>query len=175
MLLDRILEEFEQRVIIPLLAVLLAFITIGVFIQVVLRYVFSTSFLWGEELSLFAFIWCVFLGARCRRPAAHAFRLRLSRPTCSPAAAADAQRLVINLSILLVAAAVADRGLELLAAQHPAHVAGAGHHAVHPDARHPDQRRPHDAVVVLSDRSRDCPPALRRPERLMHPLAAAVR
>ena len=33
------------------------------FVQVVLRYVFAQSFLWGEELSLFAFIWCVYLGA----------------------------------------------------------------------------------------------------------------
>jgi TRAP-type transport system small permease protein len=61
--LDRILEWIEQWVILPLLAVLLAFITIGVFIVVVMRYGFSTSFLWGEELSIFAFIWCVFLGA----------------------------------------------------------------------------------------------------------------
>lgn len=62
-MLDRILEWIEQWVILPLLAVLLAFITIGVFIVVVMRYGFSTSFLWGEELSIFAFIWCVFLGA----------------------------------------------------------------------------------------------------------------
>lgn len=46
----------------PVLAALLAFITIGVFIQVLLRYLFAMSFLWGEELSLFAFIWCIFLG-----------------------------------------------------------------------------------------------------------------
>ena len=46
----------------PLLAFLLAFTTIGVFIQVVMRYFFAASFLWGEELSLFAFIWCCFLG-----------------------------------------------------------------------------------------------------------------
>jgi TRAP-type transport system small permease protein len=51
-----------ERVLEPALAGLLAFITIGVFIQVVLRYVFAMSFLWGEELSLFAFIWCVYLG-----------------------------------------------------------------------------------------------------------------
>jgi TRAP-type C4-dicarboxylate transport system permease small subunit len=51
-----------ERWLRPALAALLAFITIGVFIQVVLRYVFAKSFLWGEELSLFAFIWCVFLG-----------------------------------------------------------------------------------------------------------------
>jgi TRAP-type transport system small permease protein len=61
--LDRVLEWIEQWVILPLLAFLLAFITIGVFIVVVMRYGFSASFLWGEELSIFAFIWCVFLGA----------------------------------------------------------------------------------------------------------------
>jgi len=51
-----------ERWLLPLLAALLAFITLGVFIQVCLRYVFAQSFLWGEELSLFAFIWSVFLG-----------------------------------------------------------------------------------------------------------------
>ena len=56
-------SEFEQWVIDPAARFLLAFITIGVFIAVVMRYGFSTSFLWGEELSLFAFIWSVFLGA----------------------------------------------------------------------------------------------------------------
>ena len=102
MLLDRILEQFEQRVIIPLLAFLLAFITIGVFIQVVMRYVFSMSFLWGEELSLFAFIWSVFLGAAVgvRR------RIHLGfdfLPDMLTGRWADAQRIVINLSILIVA------------------------------------------------------------------------
>jgi TRAP-type transport system small permease protein len=61
--LDRFLDEVERWVILPLLAFLLAFITIGVFITVVMRYGFSASFLWGEELSIFAFTWCVFLGA----------------------------------------------------------------------------------------------------------------
>ena len=58
---DRLFARLE-RVLEPVLAGLLAFITIGVFIQVVLRYLFAMSFLWGEELSLFAFIWCVYLG-----------------------------------------------------------------------------------------------------------------
>jgi TRAP-type transport system small permease protein len=58
---NRLFDRLE-RLLGPILAALLAFITIGVFIQVVLRYVFAKSFLWGEELSLFAFIWCVFLG-----------------------------------------------------------------------------------------------------------------
>lgn len=52
-----------ERTLLPVLAFLLAVITIGVFIQVCMRYLLAVSFLWGEEFSLFAFIWCVFLGA----------------------------------------------------------------------------------------------------------------
>ena len=62
-MLERAFDLLEQWVIVPLLAFCLAFITIGVFIVVVMRYGFSTSFLWGEELSIFAFTWSVFLGA----------------------------------------------------------------------------------------------------------------
>jgi TRAP-type transport system small permease protein len=99
---DRTLEAVERWIIIPLLACLLAFITVGVFIQVVMRYVFATSFLWGEELSLFAFIWSVFLGAvvGVRR------RIHLGfdfLPELLTGRWAVAQRLVINLSILAVA------------------------------------------------------------------------
>lgn len=99
---DRTLEAIEHWIIIPLLACLLAFITVGVFIQVVMRYVFATSFLWGEELSLFAFIWSVFLGAvvGVRR------RIHLGfdfLPELLTGRWAVAQRLVINLSILAVA------------------------------------------------------------------------
>lgn len=59
--MERFFDRLE-RWLGPVLAALLAFITIGVFIQVLLRYLFAMSFLWGEELSLFAFIWCIFLG-----------------------------------------------------------------------------------------------------------------
>lgn len=61
--MTKIMEITERWLIEPLLAFLLAFITLGVFITVVMRYGFDASFLWGEELSIFAFIWCVFLGA----------------------------------------------------------------------------------------------------------------
>jgi TRAP-type C4-dicarboxylate transport system permease small subunit len=96
------LEAIEQWIIIPLLACLLAFITVGVFIQVVMRYVFATSFLWGEELSLFAFIWSVFLGAvvGVRRKIHLGFDFL---PELLTGRWAMAQRLVINLSILAVA------------------------------------------------------------------------
>lgn len=60
--MERLLIAVE-RGLLPALAALLAFITLGIFVQVCLRYLFSVAFIWGEELSLFAFIWCVFLGA----------------------------------------------------------------------------------------------------------------
>lgn len=57
------LEVTEDWLLVPVLGALLAFITVGVFVQVVLRYVFSTNFLWGEELALLSFIWSIFIGA----------------------------------------------------------------------------------------------------------------
>ncbi len=90
-----------ERVLEPVLAALLAFITIGVFIQVVLRYVFAKSFLWGEELSLFAFIWCVFLGtAVCSWRHTH-FSFDLFSEVLR-GRAAGVQRLAVDLCVLSV-------------------------------------------------------------------------
>jgi TRAP-type C4-dicarboxylate transport system permease small subunit len=98
---DRLFDHIE-RGLRPLLAALLAFITLGVFVQVVLRYAFAKSFLWGEELSLFAFIWCIFLGAAiCVRRRQHfAFDLP---PDFLPPRIAIIQRLVIDLLVLACA------------------------------------------------------------------------
>ena len=90
-----------ERWLLPLLAAMLAFITIGVFIQVLLRYFLAQSFLWGEELSLFAFIWCVFLGtAVCSWRRTHfafdAFSEMLH------GRAAGVHRLIIDVSVLVV-------------------------------------------------------------------------
>lgn len=90
-----------ERWLLPLLAAMLAFITIGVFIQVLLRYFLAQSFLWGEELSLFAFIWCVFLGtAVCSWRRTHfafdAFSEMLH------GRAAGVHRLIIDVSVLIV-------------------------------------------------------------------------
>jgi len=94
---ERLFDRLE-RWLGPVLAALLAFITIGVFIQVVLRYVFAMSFLWGEELSLFAFIWCIFLGtAICSVRHSHfsfdMFHGLRGRP-------AGVQRLIVDLCVL---------------------------------------------------------------------------
>lgn len=99
-MVDRIITFVEQRVIVPLLAFLLAFITLAVFSQVLLRYIFNTTFLWSEELSLYAFIWCVFLGAAVgvQRHIHLGFDLPLL-----PARLEMVQKLLVNLAILVVA------------------------------------------------------------------------
>jgi TRAP-type C4-dicarboxylate transport system permease small subunit len=107
---QRLLVRIEA-LLVPLLAGLLALITLGVFIQVVLRYVFATSFLWGEELSLFAFIWCVFLGsAICSRRHIH-FAFELFDEMLEGRAAA-AQRLVVDLAVLSVTLLLVGAGWE---------------------------------------------------------------
>jgi len=45
-----------------LLALLLVFMTLVTFYQVVLRYVFNSGLLWGQEAVLYAFGWLVMLG-----------------------------------------------------------------------------------------------------------------
>lgn len=97
--MDRFFDRLE-RLLGPVLAALLAFITIGVFIQVALRYVFAMSFLWGEELSLFAFIWCIFLGtAICSSRHTH-FSFDMFSELRGRAG--GVQRLVVDLCVLAV-------------------------------------------------------------------------
>jgi TRAP-type C4-dicarboxylate transport system permease small subunit len=106
--MDRFFSGLE-RILLPLLAALLAFITAGVFLQVVLRYAFDTSFLWAEELSLFAFIWCVYLGAAiCVWRRTH-FAFDLLAGTLKGRAAA-AQRLLVDAVVLGVAVVVLVQG-----------------------------------------------------------------
>ena len=106
--IDRLLARIEQWLL-PLLGALLAFITIGVFVQVVLRYVFAKSFLWGEELSLFAFIWCIFLGAAvCVRRRTH-FAFDYPPDFLSPNVM-RVQRLVVDLLTLVAAVLILVEG-----------------------------------------------------------------
>ena len=100
--MERYLVRLEQWLL-PLLALLLGFITAGVFLQIVLRYGFDTSFLWGEELSLFAFTWCIYLGAAvCVRRRTH-FAFDFLAGLLSGRAAA-VQRLLVDLITIGIAA-----------------------------------------------------------------------
>ena len=100
--MERYLVRLEQWLL-PLLALLLGFITAGVFLQIVLRYGFDTSFLWGEELSLFAFTWCIYLGAAiCVHRRTH-FAFDFLAGLLSGRAAA-VQRLLVDLIVIAIAA-----------------------------------------------------------------------
>lgn len=60
--MDRILTQMNWMLE-RALCLLMAGLTALAFIQVVLRYVFGTSFFWAEEVILFAFTWVIFLAA----------------------------------------------------------------------------------------------------------------
>jgi TRAP-type C4-dicarboxylate transport system permease small subunit len=109
----RLFDRLE-RLLGPVLGALLAFITIGVFIQVLLRYLFAQSFLWGEELSLFAFIWCVFLGsAVCSWRQTH-FSFDMFEGKLG-VRAAGVQKLVVDLCVLAVTLVIVVTGWQFSA------------------------------------------------------------
>lgn len=53
--LDKNLEEY-------ILVILSVVMTIVIFLQVIMRYVFQNSLIWSEELAIYCFIWIVFIG-----------------------------------------------------------------------------------------------------------------
>lgn len=57
--LDAVLAKVSRWAII----VMMAAMTVTVFLQVLFRYLFDTPLSWSEELSRFAFVWVCFLGA----------------------------------------------------------------------------------------------------------------
>lgn len=59
--LNRIGQILEKLVIYTVLILLAVLISL-VFIQVVLRFVFSTGLVWAEELDRYIFVWLLFLG-----------------------------------------------------------------------------------------------------------------
>lgn len=57
------LKNSVEKVLNIIMASTLGLMTILVFTNVVLRYIFNTGIPWGEELSRIIFIWMVFIGA----------------------------------------------------------------------------------------------------------------
>lgn len=53
------LDEYLE---ITLCSALMVFMTVLIFIQVVMRYVFHNSLTWSEELARYCFIWLIYLG-----------------------------------------------------------------------------------------------------------------
>lgn len=66
--LGRFVNSFEENAI----AVLLGMMTLFTFVNVILRYVFGTSLIWGLEVVLILFAWLVILGVSyCVKVTAH--------------------------------------------------------------------------------------------------------
>ena len=55
----RLMDNLESYIC----QVLLSFFIILLFIQILLREMFSVNISWGEELARFSFVWFVFFGA----------------------------------------------------------------------------------------------------------------
>lgn len=59
MTLKKFIDNFEEYFVVWTMAIM----TILVFVQVVMRYVFSNSLSWSEELARFIFMWVSWIGA----------------------------------------------------------------------------------------------------------------
>ncbi|KXL52772.1 ectoine TRAP transporter small permease protein TeaB [Anaerotignum neopropionicum] len=51
-------EEFELAIC----SILMVIMTVLIFIQVIMRYVFGSSLVWSEEMARYVFIWLIYLG-----------------------------------------------------------------------------------------------------------------
>ena len=58
----KVLKWLDDKFEISICVVLMSAMTILIFIQVVMRYVFSNSLSWSEELARYMFIWLIYLG-----------------------------------------------------------------------------------------------------------------
>jgi TRAP-type C4-dicarboxylate transport system permease small subunit len=56
------LKWLDDYLEIGICVVLLIFMTSLIFVQVIMRYVFSNSLTWSEELARYVFIWLIYLG-----------------------------------------------------------------------------------------------------------------
>lgn len=61
-MLIKTLKWLDEYAELGICVLLLSTMTLLIFVQVVMRYVFSNSLSWSEELARFVFIWLVYLG-----------------------------------------------------------------------------------------------------------------
>ena len=59
--MKKILDNLEKFILV-ILALLFATMTIALFYQIIMRFVFQSANVWSEELTRFAFIWMSMLG-----------------------------------------------------------------------------------------------------------------
>lgn len=60
--MKKVLKWLDENVELYLCVFLMSFMTLLIFMQVVMRYVFNNSLSWSEELARYVFIWLIYLG-----------------------------------------------------------------------------------------------------------------
>lgn len=58
----KILKWLDDNIELYLCVFLMSFMTLLIFVQVVMRYVFNNSLSWSEELARYVFIWLIYIG-----------------------------------------------------------------------------------------------------------------
>lgn len=56
------LKWLDEKFEISICIVLMTLMTILIFVQVIMRYVFQSSLIWSEELARYMFIWLIYIG-----------------------------------------------------------------------------------------------------------------
>ena len=78
--MKRVIEHFEEYLLIASLMFTVAL----VFVQVVLRYVFQNSLSWSEELARYIFLWQIWLGASYAAKEGKHLRIEVVKEFLSP-------------------------------------------------------------------------------------------
>ena len=60
--MKKILKWLDDNIELYICVFLMSFMTLLVFVQVVMRYVFNNSLSWSEELARYTFIWLIYIG-----------------------------------------------------------------------------------------------------------------
>lgn len=58
----KILKWLDENIELYICVFLMSFMTLLIFVQVVMRYVFNNSLSWSEELARYVFIWLIYIG-----------------------------------------------------------------------------------------------------------------
>lgn len=58
----KILKWLDENIELYICVFLMSFMTLLIFVQVIMRYVFNNSLSWSEELARYVFIWLIYIG-----------------------------------------------------------------------------------------------------------------
>lgn len=114
-----ILNHTEEIVIIAMFAVMVAVI----FLQVIMRYVFSNSLVWSEELGKFLFVWITWLGISLGERKGEHIKITMLLDRL-PFKVAQFVNLLSEIVVIAICAVTFYYGVDLVMSQMTTHYAG---------------------------------------------------